>query len=138
MKTPTAKGKKPSAAERTIDMFSAPAATIDQRPVEVVAEEEKAERVPLEQDVDRLRNTAFTYQQWTTKAFGEPDAEGNQYRVSYRSPHYYLEALVKQGNRPAYGYSGYMVHERDLYSVTQVLVQAVREKQKREQSNGNV
>ena len=109
-------------------MFSAPKAQ-DDRPIEVVEEKEKAERVPLEEDVDRLRASAFTGQEWATKYFGLPEAEGNEYRVSKKGQHYYLETLHKFSGKSAHGYSGLMVHERDLYNLVKVLVQAVREKQ---------
>ena len=125
--------KKPSAADRTISMFGAPV-PVQELPVVPEAEETK-ERVPLEQDVDNLRDRAFKGQEWTTAAFGIPDADGNQYRCSLMGGHYYLETLAKQGSKPAYGYVGLMVHERDLYAVTQVLVQAVRDKQKKESNS---
>ncbi len=130
-----AKPTKPSAASRTVDMFAAPKSQ-DERPIEVLEEDHKGERVPLEQDVDRLRETAFKYQEWTTKAFGVPEAGGNEYRVSRKGEHYYIETLKKTpGNAGAYGYVGLMVHERDLYNLAAVLVQAVREKQAREASS---
>jgi len=127
------KPKKPSAADRTISMFGAQPTTIDERPIEVLEAEPNEARVPLEQDVDRLRENAFLGQEWTTKAFGAPDAAGNEYRVSRKGQHYYLETLAKTpGTSGAYGYVGLMVHERDLYNMVSVLVQAVRDKQKRE------
>ncbi len=137
------KVKKPTAADRTVNMFTG-TTPIDDRPIEVLESEEKAERVPFEQDADRLRDIAFRGQEWTSKAFGEPDAEGNEYRVSRKGSHYYLETLHKlKGAATVHGYSGLMVHENDLFSVTAVLVQAVRDKQKldaerqaREKANG--
>lgn len=130
--------KKPSASDRTVEMFQPAIANMDQRAVEAPVDEEKANRVPMEQDVDRMREKAFTAQEWATKAFGIPDADGNQYRVSHRGAYYYLETLAKAHgvHGSAYGYVGLMVHERDLYAVTQVLVQAVRDKQKKESANG--
>ncbi len=130
------KPKKPSAAERTVDMFAAPG-NMDQRgAVEATVEEEKADRVPLEDDVDRMREKAFTAQEWATKAFGIPDADGDQYRVTLLNGHYYVETMRKEAGKPAYGYCGVMVHERNLYALTQVLVQAVRDKQKKESTHG--
>ncbi len=127
------KTKKPSAADRTVSMFAAHV-PIDERPVEVIDDEvHEGQRVPLEQDVDRLREQAFLGQEWTTKAFGIPNAEGNDYRVSKRGQHYYLETLSRVPGVPAaYGYVGVMLHERDLFAATAVLVQAVRDKQKRD------
>ncbi len=122
-------GKKPSAADRTLNMFGA-APKEEERPIEVLEEEAKAERVPLEQDVDRLRANAFLAQEWTSRAFGDPESFGNEYRVTYKNKFYYLESLSKvQGSGSAHGYTGVMVHERDLFNMVAVLVQAVRAKQ---------
>ena len=126
--------KKPSAADRTISMFGAPV-PVQELPVVPEAEETK-DRVPLEQDVDNLRERAFRCQEWTTAAFGIPDADGDQYRVTLLNGHYYVETVRKEAGKPAYGYAGVMVHERNLYALTQVLVQAVREKQKKESASG--
>ena len=127
------KAKKPSASDRTVNMFAVPV-PIDERPVEVIDDEvHEGQRVPLEQDVDNLRKQAFLGQEWTTKAFGIPNAEGNDYRVSRRGQYYYLETLSRVPGVPAaYGYVGVMLHERDLFAATAVLVQAVRDKQKRD------
>lgn len=123
---------KENAASRTVDMF-AQAKSMDERPVEVVEEEKGGERVPLEQDVDANREQAFRVQEWTTAAFGRPDAAGNEFRVSFKGEHYYLEKLGKHpGGKSASSYMGLMVHELDLLNLTKVLVAAVREKQSRE------
>lgn len=102
-------------------------------PIPEVAEdapkEAKADRVPLEQDVDRMRARALEVQAWTSKAFADPDAEASGFRVSYQSPHYYVEVLRKDPYKPAYGFTGLFVHERDLLNLTTVLVQAVRDYQ---------
>lgn len=126
-----AKTKKPSAADRTVSMFAAPIpTTLDERAVEVIEDDEKAERVPMELEVDQFRAQAFQGQEWTTRAFGNLDAPGNEYRVSHKGTFYYVETLAKQpGSASAYGYVGLMVHERDLFALTTVLVQAVRDKQ---------
>ncbi len=124
--------KKPSAADRTVDMSAAPKA-MDEREIEVVEGEQKAERVPMELEVDRYRAQAFLGQEWTTSAFGHLDAPGNEYRVSRRGEHYYVESLAKESAaKTAYCYAGVMVHQRDLLALTAVLVQAVRDKQKKD------
>lgn len=121
--------KKPSAATRTIDMF-APVRAQDEREIEVLAPEEKGERTTVEEDADRMRETAFKGQEWTTKYFGSVVAPGNEYRLSLRGQYYYLETILKEQGKPlAYGYTGLMVHERDLLEMTKVLVAAVRAKQ---------
>lgn len=124
------KPRKPSAADRTMGLFGSPPA-IDEREIEVIEEETKAgERVPVELDADRARAVAFKGQEWTSKYFGSFEAPGNEYRVSKKGPYYYLETILKEPGKPtAYGYTGLMVHERDLMGMTKVLVAAVRAKQ---------
>ncbi len=124
------KSKKPSAAERTVDMFGANA---PEPKAEFVEDEIKSDRVSLDQDVDRMREKAFQMQEWTMAAFGKAEAEGTQFRVSYKNRHYYVEKLHRQAGRTeSHGYTGIMVQEEDLLSLTKVLVEAVREKQKRD------
>ena len=126
--TTKAKGK-PSAAERTLGLFGQPT-VIQEREIEVIEEEAKeGERVDVEQDVDRMRESAFRGQEWTSKYFGSYDAPGNEYRVSHKGEYYYVETIMKEVGKPtAYGYTGVMVHDRDLESLTLVLVAACRAK----------
>lgn len=121
MKKPT----KPSAADRTIDLFQAPVL-----PAEPEDKEELGTRQSLEEDVDRLRENAFKGQEWTTEAFGKVEATGNEYRISHKGQHYYLETLHKiPGAKESHAYSGLMVHDSDLLKVATVIVAAVRAKQ---------
>ncbi len=126
--------KKTSAAERTVDMFAAPkteAAEFAEAAANAEAEAAKDERLPLEQDVNALRENAFKVQEWTTTFFGLPEAEGNEYRCSKSGNHYLLERLAKApGAKEAHGYMSYMIPESDLPSVVKVLVQAYREMKK--------
>ncbi len=116
-----AKPKKPSAADRTIGLFGQPAE------VEVIQEERDGERVPFEEDADRNREAAFKGQEWCSKYFGSYEAPGNEYRMSRKGEYYYLETILKEVGKPsAYGYSGVMVHRRDLLEFTKVCVAAVR------------
>ncbi len=128
------KPKKPSAADRTCNMFGAPlASTIDERPVEILEkEDEKGERIPMELEADKYRAQAFQGQEWATAAFGTLEAPGNEYRVSHKGSFYYVETLGKERGATCSRYCGLMVHDCDLYALTAVLVQAVRDKQARE------
>lgn len=122
---------KASAASRTMDMFQ----TVQPQEAvpEVIQAEERGERVPLEEDSDRCRENAFKGQEWTTKYFGKPEAPGNEYRMSFRGEHYYLETLSKlPGGKTVYGYSGLMLHERDLFAVANLIVLAARGKKERD------
>ena len=81
----------------------------------------------MEEDADRNRLKAFEVQEWTTHHFGEPQAEGNEYRLSHRGMHYYLECLSKMpGAKGCHAYTGLMIHDKDLMTVTRVLVLAAR------------
>lgn len=126
----TTKAKKPSAADRTMGLFGQPPA-IEEREIEVLEPETKdGERVDVEDDVDRLRGKAFAGQEWASKYFGKHEAPGNEYRVTHKGDFYYLETVMKEVGKPtAYGYTGVMVHNQDLYELVKVLVQAVRAKQ---------
>ncbi len=124
-----AKPTKPSALLRTIDLFAEPAPVVEER------SEIEGERLPIEQDVDRMRDNAFKGQEWTSKYFARLDAPGSEYRVSHKGDYYYVESVMKtQGGATAYGYTGIMVHASDLLNLTQVLVQAVRDKQAKDKT----
>lgn len=123
--------KRATAADRTINMFSG-STPIEEREVEVIEPEAKeGERKSLEADADRLRENAFKGQEWTTKFFGLPESMGNEYRCTLRGEYYYLETLMKgPGAKEAHGYTGVMIHKRDLMNAVSVLVQAARELKK--------
>lgn len=119
--------KKPCAADRTVNLFEAPR-ELTVADAEVLQEEPKGDRLPVEEDVDRMRLNAFTGQEWSTKHFGTYDGPGNEYRVSKRGDYYYLESILKkEGTKAAYGYTGLMVHKKDIVPMTKVLVEAAKE-----------
>jgi hypothetical protein len=123
---PPPKVKKPSAADRTVDMF-AQVGPMDTREAEAIQDDEKTDRVSMEEDADRMRLKAFQGQEWASKCFAQIDAPGNEYRMSRHGDHYYLETILKELGKPlAYGYTGVMVHKRDLLEMTKVCVAAVR------------
>lgn len=128
--------KKHTAEDRTISMFGG-ATSLEERTAAAVAAEAELEagekstgRVPVEEDVNRLRDAAFTTQEWTTKHFGSFEAPGNEYRCSKRGRYYFVETIMKMpGAATAYGHTGVIVHERDIMELTKIMVAAVREKQ---------
>ncbi len=108
--------KKPSAADRTVDMFAPKAEPVP----EVIQDDAKDGRLPTYEEADRCRERAFEVQEWTTKCFGIPEEKGNQFRMTHRGEHYYVETVSNSR------YVGLMVHERDLLALTTVMVNAVR------------
>lgn len=127
--------KKHTAADRTISMFGGQTTVEERTAAAVAAEAEAVEgkertRTSVEEDVNRLREAAFTTQEWTTKHFGSFEAPGNEYRCSKRGSYYFVETIMKQPDAPAaYGHTGVIVHERDIMELTKILVAAVRAKQ---------
>ena len=107
--------RKSSAADRTVDMFAPKV-----REIEVLEEAPKeAGRVGHIADADRMRDNAFKVQEWTSKNFGLQDT-ANQYRLTHRGEHYYLESVSDSR------YCGLFVHESDLIAVATVFVGAAR------------
>lgn len=121
--------KKSPAAERTLSMFAVP----EPIQAENIASEDKSARVPIEQDIDALRDTAFKYQEWSTALFNKGDSEGNEYRMSRKGDHYILQTLCRVAGALPHGYAGVMVHKRDLIAMTKVMVLAARELQTEEE-----
>lgn len=131
---------KPSATDRTVDMFTGKA------PVEVAEEarriaenadlattEERGESRPMEDEADRWRSSAFRTQEWMSKHFpvlkGEP---ASQFRISHGVVNgqgwYYLEELHSHSGKHASSYKGFMVRDEDLFNLTDVIVAAARAK----------
>jgi hypothetical protein len=118
---------KKTASERTISMFTHNTEREPPPMPEAEVEEQKAERVAIQDDCDRNRENAFNVQEWTTSAFGQPDAKSTQYRMSKKDKFYYLEELrFEQGKHNAYGYTGVIIHERDLLAAAGVVVEAAK------------
>lgn len=133
MKKPT----KPTAADRTVDMFTGQtrvdAATSPEFVQEEVTVRDAAERQTMEESADASRDMVAKYLDWATSAFGKTEARSDQFRLSKVRNQYVLERLAKRpGDKEAYGYAGYVINDCDLYDVAKLFVAAVREKQGRE------
>ena len=130
---------KPSAADRTVDLFSG------KTPLEVVQEaqriasdadletEAKGEAKPMEEETDRWRASTFRTQEWLTKNFPiDHSGRGTQFRMSYAVVNgqgwYYLEELHTHSGKHVSSYKGCMVREEDLFSLADVIVAAARAK----------
>jgi hypothetical protein len=115
--------KKPSAAERTVNLF-------DQQEPEpqpaTVAHE------PKEDDPNRFRDQALKLDEWQTKNFGSPFMEGTEFRLSHRGGRFYLERLESSGGKLIASYAGLMLYGDELEKAARVLVQAVKDLRARE------
>jgi hypothetical protein len=130
------RSQKQLAADRTINFLTgktpaeeaAEAARIAANE-DLEAETEDVERVPIEQAADVSRRTTFECQEWATKHFGKPDAEPGEYRVTLKAGYVYLEVLKSlPGGKHAFGYTGVVFPEADLFKIADVIVQAARAK----------
>lgn len=123
--------KKPKAADRTVSFLDGKTEEEKANEAERIKQgldnvEQPKEAVTIERSVDRWRDQAFQGQEHVSGAFGDENAEENQYRCSIKGNHFYLE---KTGNndRGAYSYAGVMFPIWDLLKVARVFVAAARE-----------
>ncbi len=110
--------KKPSAHDRTVNMFEVPKEALP----EYVEADASEGRVSHTEDADRLRDHAFQVQEWTSKSFGILTGNANEYRVTLRNGFYYLECVSDAR------YCGLMIPEADLFNLAGVIVDAAKAK----------
>lgn len=82
-------------------------------------------RESIESAADKWRANAFQGQEWTSKHFGSPDAQDNQYRATLKGGVLYLEKL-SANDSGAYAYAGVMFPEADAPKIATVMVAAAR------------
>lgn len=126
--------KKTSAADRTIDMFSAqlhsPVGFNLPAPEDAVEVEKPAETIEVQ--AERLRDKAFEFAEHLSKSWGQV-IDGGTYRLTTKGQYMLLEQFKHNGKESgAYGYTGVMFPIGDLYELTNVLVKASKEKQERD------
>lgn len=133
--------RKPSAADRTVDLFSKKTSLeVAQEVARIAAAEdiqqsERAAPEPLEECAERWRLHAFRTQEWTTKNFPGTDEQGSQFRLTRGlicdRPYYYLERLHNHSGKSVSSYAGVMIPEADLFALTDVIVAAARDMKNR-------
>jgi hypothetical protein len=132
---------KPSAASRTLDIFSGKTKQEEQdealrvRTNADVRESEKSKET-IEEAADRWRAAAFVGQEWTCQHFGKPDHSGRKYRLSLKDGWLYLEWQdTADKGKNAYHYGGLMLPEEAVVELANVIVQAAREYKSRIQGS---
>jgi hypothetical protein len=130
-----AAAKKPSAAERTVDMFSGKT-KLEEVPVatEDVTETHKGSET-IEEAADRWRDRALELVEHFSKTFGEV-LEGGSYRLSAKNGTLFLEQYRHSGSKSAYGWTGVSFPEADLYEITNVFVKAAKAKKEANEKQG--
>lgn len=127
------KARKPPAADRTIDIFSgrtkeeeANEAERIQQGLDIVAQE-RGPGLTIEQAADKWRANAFVGQEWSTKNFGSPSSDSNEYRTTLKSGMLYLEkTAANPGTRGAFSYAGLMFPEEDAPKLATAIVAAAK------------
>ncbi len=117
------KPSKPSAADRTVPMFSP-----------VVPTTEDATDAPrmsetIEVAAERWRNNAFFTQEHLSKHFNESLPGKEKYRLTLKDGWRYLEQFRLDKSGGAYHYAGVMFADENLYELTGLFVKAAKEKQ---------
>lgn len=135
-----ASSKKPSAAARTIDIFSGKTQVEAEDEAERIKtnadlqEDHTREAVPMEAKLDQWRDKAFEVQEWTSKYFPR-DPHGKdreQFRVTRKALQdgtkmLYVERVHAGGDgKSVTGYAATMVHEEDFLEFAKVVVEAAR------------
>lgn len=134
------KTQKPSASDRTIDIFT------KQTNVEAAAEADldKVEHKPsenIEQAANRWRDNAFFTQETVSKTFAKPPEEKanvSTYRLTEKGAWMFLEEFRNGKDGWAYGWTGIMFRSDSLYELTNVFVRAAKAKKEHEVSSTNV
>ncbi len=116
--------KKPSAADRTVDLFQPVVPTTEDQLSEVGRGNES-----IEQAAERWRATAFFTQEHLSKHFNESLPGKEKYRLTLKDGWRYLEQFRLDKLGGAYHYCGLMFQDDNLYELTGLLVKASKEKQ---------
>lgn len=118
------KPKKPSAADRTVDMFTG-STNVEAAEQSDVKDEVKEANPSVEANMDRYRTNAFEYQETLSKHFMDHSEGKDTFRLTEKGPHMLLEKK-SHGAGEAYGWTGVMFRSDSLEEITKTFVEAYR------------
>lgn len=138
------RSSKPSAQDRTVDLFSGKST------VDLAAEAERCaanedvqdpvkdreEKTPIE-EANANRDHVLKVTDWTTDTFPLAPEEGVAWRITHKrtkepwKSYYLLEKVTSDGKAIA-AWSGMVIPEHDIYGLADVVVKAARERKARE------
>lgn len=116
--------KKPSAADRTVDMFTG-STNVEAATQEDLTPEEKAGSPAIEANRDRYRDTAFHYQEHLSKNWKSDASDGEAFRLTINGPDFFLEKCAIKGGA-SYHWSGVMFKTESLEELARLFVDAVK------------
>lgn len=120
---------KPSAADRTVDLF-APKEPTDFYEAATEPEAFKGSET-IEQAAERWRNNALFTAEHLSKHFNDSQPDTAKYRITVKGDWLFLEQFRLGKDGHAYHWAGLMFQEKDLYEVTSVFVKASKAKKER-------
>ncbi len=124
--------KKASAADRTLDMYSAQtAAAVDAVLAQEVHEdvtEATKQAETIEVAAERWRANAFFTQEHVSKHFNQSAPGKEKFRLTLKDGWRYLEKFSLDSKGGAYHYCGVMFRDESLYELTGLFVAASKEK----------
>ncbi len=131
---------KPSAADRTVDMFSVPHAVVE-IPVETSDAPEVAtnKAETIEQSAERWRANAFFTQEHLSKHWGNTEGQSGKYRLSKstRLPGWILVERMGLKDGDVYSWTGIMFPASELNEITGVFVTAAKQVAAKEAASVN-
>lgn len=123
--------RKPSAASRTVDLFSGKTA-MEEAEAEAMAKAEDVEEhhrplaEPIEKVMDARRDNCFEYQESLSKLW---DSNPNEkFRLTRKGDWMFLETIRHKDGKEAYAWTGVMFRYDSLYEITSVFYAAAKEK----------
>lgn len=119
--------RKPSAADRTVNMFtgSTNLEAAEQSDVTVEAKDASPE---IEANMDRWLQKAIDTQQYLSKKFADSVPNDEAWRLTKAKDTYTLELVGKGADGKAFKWWAFQFHENSLYSLANVIVEASRAK----------
>jgi len=131
---------KSNASSRTVDMFSGLTRQQVEAEQKALAEEDAVEAhkqaESIEQAAERWRANAFFTQEHLSKHFNDGEPGTAVYRLTEKDGWQFLEQFRLGKDGKAYGWTGLMFKDSDLYEITNVFVKASKAKKAREDGTG--
>jgi hypothetical protein len=114
---------KPSAADRTVDMFTG-STNVEAAEQSDVQDEKREPCPPIEVSAERWRNQAMSVQEHVSKHFNDGEPGRAVFRLTNKDNMMFLEQFRHGKDGKAFHWSGVMFHKDDLYELTNVFVRA--------------
>lgn len=127
--------KKPSAADRTIDIFTG-STNVEAPTQEDIQPEVKEAEPSIEANADRWLQKAIETQQYLSKKFANSEPETETFRLTKSGDVWSLEKRGIGADGKAFSWWLVQFLDRNLYELAGVVVKAAKEKKEKENGTG--